>query len=79
MTCLEPDMERYEHRTVGLPIIDSYPPLAGWQLHSLAHQVNFTCAMCNTRRESVMLAIDDGQRPACPACYARQLGDRFPA
>lgn len=74
MTCLDKTPE-----TVGLPIIDSYPPLAGWQLHSLAHQVNFTCAMCNKRRESVMLAIDDGQRPACPACYARQLGDRFPA
>lgn len=66
MTCLDQDAG-----TVGLPIIDSYPPFFGWQLHSLAHQVNFVCSVCDKRRESVMLAIDDKGRPVCPACYAR--------
>lgn len=66
MTCLEHDAG-----TVGLPVIESYPALDGWQLHSLEHQVAFTCGVCAKPRESVLVAVDGDQRPICPACYAQ--------
>ncbi|OZM72880.1 hypothetical protein CFN78_11475 [Amycolatopsis antarctica] len=53
-----------------VPIIASYPPWQGLQLHSLAVAVEFRCGPCGLRHESAMVATSPGTL-VCPSCYAR--------
>lgn len=62
--------------------IQSYPPIAGLALHSLAELTDYRCVECTRTQQAAVAATLDGgetERLICPECYARlSYGHRAP-